>query len=79
MLLDGKIKRAALLTAVDICLRRMNHSPKRCARNLIELGTSAYPEKISKAEKGDLYCQLLYLFENGDIPAARALFSSVFL
>lgn len=79
MLLDGNLKRVALLAAVDICLRRMKNSPKRCARNLIELGTSAYPGKITDTEKSLLYEKLIASFENNDTATARALFSSVFL
>lgn len=79
MLLDGKIKRTALLAAVDVCLRRMSNSPKRCARNIIELGLSAYPEKSSEVEQSDLYKKLLVAFEIGNVQEAKALFSSVFL
>jgi hypothetical protein len=79
MILDGKLKRVVLLVAVDICLRNVSNPPKRRARYLIELGISAYPNKISQEEKNILYQDLLTFFENDDIPAARALFSSVFL
>lgn len=79
MLLNGKLKRAALLTAVDICLKNVKHSPKRCARNLIELGTSAYPNKLSTAARNELYQILITSIENGDLSAARASFTSVFL
>lgn len=78
MLLDGNMKRIALLAAVDICLRRMKNSPKRCARNLIELGTSAYPGKITDVERTVLYKKLLASFEDNDIGTARALFTSIF-
>jgi DNA-binding protein Fis len=79
MLLDGKMKKIALLAAVDVCLRSMKISPKRCARNLIELGISAYPDKITGKEQNDLYQNLMTYFENGDIQKAKSLFSSVFL
>lgn len=79
MLLEGKLKRAALLMAVDICLKKVDNSPKRCARNLIELGTSAYPGVISDKEKSALYTQLISLFETGNIQEARTLFTTVFL
>lgn len=79
MLLEGKLRRAALLAAVDICLRRMIRSPKRCARNLIELGISAYPDRLNKAEQNDMYDKLLAIFEKGDIQAAKALFIAAFL
>jgi hypothetical protein len=79
MLLDGKLKKAALYAAVDICLRRMKNSPKRCARNIIELGLTAYPDKTAEAEQFNLYQKLLSSFESGDIQEARDLFSAVFL
>lgn len=79
MLLEGKFKKTALLVAVDICLRKAKSSPKRCARNLIELGLSAYPNKIAEKEQSDLYQSLLSLFEAGDTASAKTLFSSVFL
>lgn len=79
MLLNGKLKRIALLAAVDVCLKRTSKSPKRCARNMIELGTSAFPGKITEAQKSELYDKLLSYFESNDASAARELFSSVFL
>ncbi len=79
MLLAGKLKRIALLAAVDVCLKRTIRSPKRCARNIIELGTSAFPGKLTDAQKDELYHMLLVSFESGDIPAARERFFSTFL
>lgn len=79
MLVDGKLKKVALMAAVDFCLKKTSQSPKRCARNLIELGISAYPDKIDKIEQNELYQKLLTFFENNDIPSARGLFTSVFL
>jgi hypothetical protein len=79
MLLEGKIKKAALMAAIDVCLRRMKNSPKRCARNMIELGLSAYPDKRLEVEQCDLYKKLLASFEQEDVQEARSLFSSVFL
>lgn len=79
MLLDGKVKRVALLAAVDICLRNMHHSPKRCARNLIELGTSAFPDKLTVTERSELYHKLLRSFESEDLAAAKALFTLAYL
>ncbi len=79
MILDRKLKQVALLAAADICLRKMNQSPKRCARNLVELGTTAYPDKLSSLEKSVLYHHLLSSFEMGDISAAKEYFTSAFL
>ncbi len=78
MLLEGKLRRVALLAAVDICLKKMICSPKRCARNLIELGLSAYPDKLNNAEQNDLYKKLLTIFKSGNLPEAKALFITVF-
>jgi hypothetical protein len=78
MLLNGKLKRVALLAAVDICLKKTNLSPKRCTRNLIELGASAYPGKLSEAGRNELYRKLLSLIAAGDLSGAKALFSSAF-
>lgn len=79
MLLEGRVKRVALLTAVDICLRKTKSSPKRCARNLIELGLSAYPDKISAVEQNLLFEHMLLAFEKGDIAEVRDIFSTTFL
>ena len=79
MLLEGKVKKVALLTVVDVSLKKYKTSPKRCARNIIELGLSAYPNKISANDQNVLFQQLLNAFEQGDIAEARALFSSAFL
>ncbi len=78
MLLDGKIKRVVLIAAVDICIHREKISPKRCARNIIELGTSAYPNKLSSKERNDLYDQLLPAITDKDSGAIHALFSDAF-
>lgn len=78
MLLDSKLKRVALLAAVDFCLNNMHHSPKRCARNLVELGTMAYPDQLTKPERDQLYQTLLNFFTHGDIPSAKALFTVTF-
>lgn len=79
MLLEGKMKRVAVLAAVDVYLRKMKNSPKRCARNLIELGLSAYPGKISGNEENELYQKLLTSLKSDNVSEARALFTSVFL
>ncbi len=79
MLIDGKVKKVALMAAVDFCLKKTSQSPKRCARNLIELGISAYPGRIDKSEQNELYQKFLDFFENNDISSARGLFTSVFL
>lgn len=79
MLLEGKVKKVALLTAVDISLKTSKNSSKRCARNIIELGLSAYPNKLSANDQDILFQQLLDAFEEDDIAKARDLFTSAFL
>ena len=55
MALEHKLKYAALNAAVDITLKGIKRSPERCARNLIELGLSAFPNSINEAQKDVLY------------------------
>ncbi len=78
MTLELKLKRAALNAAVDIALKGLKKSPERCARNLIELGTTAFPDAVNKADKEILYDKLLYLCKKIDTEAAKELFFSTF-
>ncbi len=78
LILEGKIKKVALLTALDICLRKKRLSPKRCARNIVEMGSNAYPDKISEEQKKALLKELKENIENGDINKARESFISKF-
>lgn len=73
------MKRVVVLVAVDLCLKRRKSSPKRCARNLIELGLSAYPDKLTQNEQNSLYNDLMKAITDGDISASRDLFSTAFL
>lgn len=78
MMLEVKLKQTALKVAVDISLRRMKKSPERCARNLVELGTTAYPDKISKKDRQNFYQKLLDICKSEDIEEARKLFFYTF-
>ncbi len=78
MALETKIKQAALMTAVDISLKRMQKSPERCARNLTELGFMTFPNKISKDTRDDFFEKLLLLCKAGDSQGARELFTNTF-
>ena len=78
MILESKIKQAALLVAVDISFKRIKRSPERCARNLMELGINTFPNKISKNQYDDFSQKLILLCKNGDAQGARELFIHVF-
>lgn len=79
MLLESKIKQAAILAAVDIQLKKRKLSPKRCSRNLLELGMIAYPGKLSKEEQSVFQEQLMNYCRNENGNEARALFINTFL
>lgn len=76
---NSKIKQTAVLVALDIHIRRIKKSPERCARNLIELGTNAFPDKINKKEQEDLLKELLSICKKEEIQNARELFIKTFL
>lgn len=78
MTLEGKLKKAAIIAAVDISLKRMGNSPERCARNLMELGNSAYPGRLTKREQTEFLSHFMAVCKNKNIPEARALFIHIF-
>lgn len=78
MMLEIKLKQAALNAAVDISLKRMKKSPERCARNLMELGLSAYPDKLEKKDRADFYLKLLDICKRESAEEAKALFYDMF-
>lgn len=78
MLVEGKLKRVALIAAVDISLKRIYKSPERCARNLLELGINAYPDRLLKKDQNEFYNKLLILCKNEETQGARDLFLSTF-
>lgn len=79
MILEFKLKEAALIVAVDISLKRMKKSPERCARNLMELGVSAYPEKVQKKDRPVFFQKLLTICKADDMNGAKELFFNTFL
>jgi hypothetical protein len=74
MLPEVNFKKAAILVALDLSLKRMRKSPERCSRNLMELGLTAYPDKLSKKEQSDFSQELLTACKSGDIAVTRELF-----
>ncbi len=75
---ESKLKHAALSLAADITLKSMRHSPERCARNLMELGLSAYPSSVSQEERDIVYESFKILCKKGDAAKAKDLFLSIF-
>lgn len=75
----SNIKKAALMAALDITLKRMHRSPQRCARNIMELGISAFPNKLSEADKAVLTPALLEACKHQDAVLAKELFCNSFL
>ena len=78
MLLESKIKQAALLVAVDISFRRIKKSPERCARNLMEIGINTFPDKLAKNEYDSFLQQLIFLCKSSDAQGAHELFIKIF-
>lgn len=78
MILESKIKKAALLSAIDISMKRMKKSPERCARNLMELAINTYPNKLAQNEYNDYLQKLLIICKNNDIQGAREFFTQIF-
>lgn len=58
-MLEARLKQAAINTAVDVSRKRMKKSPERCARNLLELAATAYPDKVTRKDRQELYFKLL--------------------
>ena len=78
MTLEFKLRKAVLNAAVDITLKGIKKSPERCARNLIELGVSSFPDSISENEKENIYINLLNLCKAMDISSIKELFFTSF-
>lgn len=79
MLLEMKLKKAAIIAALDIALSRMQKSPERCARNLMELGHTTYPGRLNKEQQCEMSQLLLELCKKGDTAGTRELFLSAFI
>lgn len=74
-----RIKKAALTAALDIRLARMHQSPERCARNLMELGQGAFPDKLSMEEQLKVFQELVSMCKSNAPSEARDLFIQSFL
>jgi hypothetical protein len=74
-----KIKKTAIMAALDIRLARMHRSPERCARNLMELGQASFPDKLSEEERLDIFRKLVSCCKSKDFHEARNLFIETFL
>lgn len=79
MKINMNIQQTAILTAVDIRLAHLDRSPKRCARNLMELGQKSSSHKLSSTEKIAVWNLLLTLCQNEDLNAIKDLFINTFL
>lgn len=74
-----KIKKAALLAALDINIKRMHRSPYRCSRNIMELGLVAFPNKLSEEEQSVLISALINACKEHDALRIKQLFIQSFL
>lgn len=72
--LEIKLKTVALDIKLDNILRDIAKSPERCARNLIELGKSASPQKMTRIEYKLLYNEFLKLCASSDTKGAKKQF-----
>lgn len=79
MLTEGKLKNVALLVALDISLKRMKKSPERCARNLMELGISAYPNKLTNQDRSNYQQKILDACRQDNAITVREYFFEAFL
>lgn len=78
-LIRQEIKKAAVLAAVDIALKRMNRSPQRCARNMTELGINAFPNRFSKEDYPLIQKEFLSACKAKDPIKTKELFISYFI
>ncbi|MDF2567525.1 MAG: hypothetical protein K0R90_981 [Oscillospiraceae bacterium] len=76
--LESKLKKIALNLAIDALLRSAQRSPQRCARNLVELGSSAYPNALNKEQLQELSVDLLVLCKNHQPQKTKERFFSAF-
>ena len=78
MTLENKLKNSGLNIALDIILKRVKKSPERCARNIIELGFSSFPNSINTINKDELYNKILSFCKSLDTDAIKKLFFQSF-
>ena len=76
---NPNIKNTIILTAVDIRLAHLGSSPKRCARNLMELGLKHATHPLTSTEKLTVWNLLLALCQDQDLIAIKDLFVHTFL
>lgn len=76
---NPNIKNTIILTAVDIRLAHLGSFPKRCARNLMELGLKHATHPLTSAEKLTVWNLLLALCQDQDLIAIKDLFVHTFL
>lgn len=76
---NPNIKNTIILTAVDIRLAHLGSSPKRCARNLMELGLKHATHPLTSTEKLTVWNLLLALCQDQDLNAIKDLFIHTFL
>ncbi len=74
-----RLKKAAVTVALDIRLAGIVRSPERCARNLLELGLSTFPNQLTKEEQSILLQKFITVCKNQDKIKARELFFASFL
>lgn len=74
MTLEHRLKKILINGAADLILKNNFKSPERCARNLLELGKSAYPDLLTKAQAKELYGDLLNLCRDHETQKAKELF-----
>ncbi len=78
MSIEHKLKGALLITSVDVILKGAERSPKRCCRNLLELGRKAYPDKLTKKQQKELKGELIALCKSNNIPKLKELFLLIY-
>lgn len=59
MIRDSKIKYSALKLAIEVTLKGIQKNPQRCARNVVELITNAYPDIITPEQQAELYILII--------------------
>lgn len=77
-MLEARLKQAAINTAVDVSRKRMKKAPERCARNLLELAATAYPDQIDGKRRQELYLKLLDICKRESPEEAKDLISRTF-
>lgn len=75
----GKDFKAIIISInIDNILKNITKAPKRCARNLIELGLASTLKGNLKLQKELLYNNLITLFEHSSLPEIKDWFFKTF-